>query len=335
MKIMVTGGTGFIGRHIVWRLAAEGWEVHFSGRNARAAAEVMKYSSAPVNWVPMEHGTAGAAAELVNTSQGCRAIVHCAALSSPWGKDQAFTQANVTSTEEVLAACRANHIQRLVHLSTPSVYFAFGDRLGIREDQALPPAVNTYARTKALAEARIREAALAEAVILRPRAVFGPWDQTLMPRLMRVLQRGPIPLMRDGQAQVDLTCIDNLVYAVELSLTQPLPRNLCIYNVSNGTPVTISHLLHQVAEHFRLPLHTRRVPWRLVDAIARLLECSARVYGNKEPSLTRYSAGVLAFSQTLDISAIVNELGYHPVISQDQGISQYAQWWLAREGART
>ena len=334
MKILVTGGTGFIGRHIVWRLAAKGCEVQFSGRNAVAAADVIRHSPAAVRWLPLEHGTPAAPATLIDATRGCAAIVHCAALSSPWGTPQAFAQANLNSTDEVLLACHANAVKRLVHLSTPSLYFTFRDRLGIREDEPLPPPINEYTRSKALAETRVHVAGLAEAVILRPRAVFGPWDGTLLPRLLRVMQRGPIPLMHDGQAQLDLTCIDNLVHAVELSLTQPLPRAVCTYNVSNGTPLSIEDLLRTIAEQFRLKLRTRRLPWRLVDALARVLETSARLRGSGEPLLTRYGAGVLAFSQTLDLSAIHNELGYRLVVTQDEGIREHAQWWLAQQGAR-
>ncbi|CAI8738358.1 NAD-dependent epimerase/dehydratase family protein [Pseudomonas serbica] len=334
MKILVTGGTGFIGRHIVWQLAAKGCEVRFSGRNAVAAAEVIRHSPATVHWLPLEHGTPAATVKMIDATRGCAAIIHCAALSSPWGTPRAFAQANLDSIDEVLQACHANTVKRLVHLSTPSLYFAFRDRLGIREDEPLPAPINEYARSKALAETRVQAAGLAEVVILRPRAVFGPWDGTLMPRLLRVMQRAPIPLMRGGRAQLDLTCIDNLVHAVELSLTQPLPRAVCTYNVSNGTPLTFENLLHRIAEQFRLNLRTRRLPWPLVDAVARALETSARLRRGDEPLLTRYGVGVLAFSQTLDLSAISNELGYRPVISQDEGIHQHAQWWLAQQGVR-
>ena len=333
MKTLVTGGTGFIGRHIVWRLASQGCEVLFSGRNASAAAEVIRHSPTDVRWCPLEHGTPAGAAAVAKASRDCAAIVHCAALSSPWGTPQAFARANLDSTDEVLNACRINGVRRLVHLSTPSLYFAFRDRLDIREDDPLPPPVNEYARSKALAESRVQAAGLAEVVILRPRAVFGPWDATLLPRLLRVMQRGHIPLMRGGRAQLDLTCVDNLVHAVQLSLTQALPRPVCTYNVSNGTPLAFEDLLQRIAEHFRLNLHTRHLPWRLVDAVARALEASARLRGSGEPLLTRYGAGVLAFSQTLNLDAIRTELGYRSVVTQEQGIRQHAQWWLARQGA--
>lgn len=331
MNILVTGGTGFIGRHIVWRLAAEGHAVQFTGRNADAAAQITQHSPAPVRWMPLEHGTPAANPLLNAMTRDCAGVVHCAALSSPWGTPEAFTLANVNATQEVLKACHVNAVQRVVHLSTPSLYFAFRDRFGIREDQPLPPPVNAYARSKAQAETLIHEAGLPHAVILRPRAVFGPWDTTLMPRLLRVMQRGAIPLMRGGRAQMDLTCIDNLTHAVSLSLTQPLPQAVCTYNVSNGQPLAFEDLLHRIADEFHLTLRTRRMPWRFVDLLARALETSARLRRSDEPWLTRYGAGVLAFSQTLDVSRIRNELGYRPIVTQDQGIRQHAQWWLTQQ----
>ncbi|MEB0079637.1 NAD(P)-dependent oxidoreductase [Pseudomonas sp. CCI3.2] len=332
MKVFVTGGTGFIGRHIVWRLAAEGCEVLFSGRNCNSAAEVIARSPATVRWLELEHGTPPARTKLTSSTQAFDAIVHCAALSSPWGAYQAFAHANLDSTAEVINACRQNTIPRLVHLSTPSLYFNFSDRLNIREHEPLPSPVNDYARSKAAAETLIRSAGLPGAVILRPRAVFGPWDTTLMPRLLRVMQHGAIPLMRGGRAQLDLTCVDNLVQAMWLSLVKRLPQPLCIYNVSNGTPITFEALLGQVASSFQLVLRTRRLPWRAVDLIAQLVEASARLRGGSEPLLTRYGAGVLAFSQTLNISAIRDELGYDSVITQTEGITRHAQWWLANQG---
>ncbi|GFM81360.1 dTDP-4-dehydrorhamnose 3,5-epimerase [Pseudomonas cichorii] len=334
MKILVTGGTGFIGRHITWRLASQGCEVLFSGRNAAAAADVIRHSPRTIQWFALEHGSPGGANALIEAARGCTAVVHCAALSSPWGTTDEFARANLVATEEVLNACRVNQVKRLVHLSTPSLYFAFRDRLDIHENEPLPAPVNEYARTKALAEIMVQEAGLAEAVILRPRAVFGPWDGTLLPRLLRVMQRGNIPLMRGGRAQLDLTCVDNLVHAVELSLNQPLPRQVCTYNVSNGTPLAFEDLLQRIAEQFQLTLRTRRLPWRLVDAVALAFETSARLRHSGEPLLTRYGAGVLAFSQTLNLDAIRNELGYRSVITQEEGIRQHAQWWLAQQGIK-
>lgn len=327
MKIVVTGGTGFLGRHIVWRAAAAGAEVVFTGRNPRAAEEVMRHAAVPVRWQALEHGQPGAGAALSRAARHADALIHCAALSSPWGREEDFRRANVDSTAEVIAACRDNGLRRLVHVSTPSVYFDFRDRLAIREDAALPSPVNTYARTKLAAEALLREASLPELAILRPRALFGPWDQTLLPRLLRVMRHGKVPLMRGGRILLDLTYVDNAVDAVWLALTRPLPRALNTWNVSNGEPRELLDVLGLMAREFGLPLRTRRLPWPLVALMAQAMETVSTWSHGREPPMTRYSAGVLAFSQTLDIGALRAELGYQPAVSIDEGIRRHAAWW--------
>lgn len=331
MKILITGGTGFLGRHLVWRAAAEGAEVVFTGRNVDAAQEVIRLSPHPVVWRTIEHGTTTATETLKSAAQGADAIVHCAALSSPWGKPSAFYNANIASTREVLDAGHTNAVRRLLHVSTPSLYFGFSDRIDIREDARLPPPANEYVRTKHFAEKLVSQNPLPENVIVRPRALFGPWDMTLVPRLLRVMQRGPIPLMRNGDITLDLTYIDNAVDAIWLALTQPLPRQLSTYNISNGEPRQLRDLLEIMAREFRIPLRTRRVLWSVVSVLVRLLEWHGHLNRGKEPLITRYSAGVLAFSQTLNIDALRNELGYRPVIGIEDGIRRHAKWWHAQK----
>ncbi|MDO5693912.1 MAG: NAD(P)-dependent oxidoreductase [Pseudomonadota bacterium] len=333
MKILVTGGTGFLGRHLVWRAARQGANIVFTGRNPKAAAEVIQYAGVPVHWLTLEHGQPESQAQLCHAAAGAHAVVHCAALSSPWGKREDFERANIASTAEVIAACEKNGVARLIHISTPSLYFGFADRLAIPEDAALPAPANEYVRTKTQAETLVRQAlargALAQAVILRPRGLFGPWDQTVVPRLLRVMQQGRVPLMRTGQQQLDLTYIDNAVDAIWLAATQPLPQACNTYNVSNNEPHTLLYLLQLMADAFALPLRTRRVPWPVISMAARMLELAAHARGGVEPLFTRYSAGVLAFSQTLDVTALQNDLGWQPGVGIHEGIRRHAQWWRA------
>jgi len=332
MKILITGGTGFLGRHVVWRFCAEGAEVTFTGRNETAANKVLSYATENARWLPLSHGTVEAAENMRDAATGADVIVHCAALSTPWGRKEDYRKANIDSTAEVLAACRDAGVRRLVHISTPSLYFDFRDRLNIHETTTLPTPVNEYARSKGVAEELIQAAPVTETVILRPRALFGPWDQTLMPRLLRVMRRGRLPLMRGGRIQLDLTYIDNAVNAVFLAATKPLPRALATYNVSNGEPQELLPLLQTLATEFDLPLKTRRVPWPVIRMLAGGMEGMARLGGGKEPLLTRYSAGVLAFSQTLDIRSLRNDLGYQPGVSIHDGICRYAKWWRDQPG---
>lgn len=325
--VLVTGGTGFLGRHIVWRLAEAGHEVIFTGRSAKAAQDVLQNCKNSARFVQLEHGAPDTAKQLCALTADVGAIIHSAALSSPWGRRQDFEKANIASTKEVIAACRQNNIARLVHISTPSIYFDYQDRLNIPEQAALPDPVNDYAATKRAAEELVCQSGVAECVILRPRALFGPWDNTLMPRLMRAMKKGRVPLPRKGQALMDITYIDNAVDAVELALTRKLPQPVNVYNVSNGAPLCLRDLLELISHSFTMPLRTFTIPHPVLHALAYGLELASHLRGGQsEPLMTRYSAGVLAFSQTLDLTAIRRDLGYTPCVSIEEGLRRHAVW---------
>jgi nucleoside-diphosphate-sugar epimerase len=260
--------------------------------------------------------------------------VHCAALASPWGRRQSFERSNVDAVDEVLSACREQGVARLVHISSPSIYFDFADRLQVREDSPLPIPVNEYARTKRVAEERILLAALPHSIILRPRAIFGPWDNALLPRLLRLVRLGRVPLLRGGRALIDMTYVDNVVDAIEASLD--LPANPVgaepVFNISNGEPIEVGDLFARISAAFGLPLETAPRPYFAADLAARLLEAAARLAPGWEPPFTRYSLGAIAFSQTLDLSRAASLLGYRPRVSLDEGIHRTSLWWRETMG---
>lgn len=332
MKILITGGTGFLGRHLVWRLADLGHEVCFSGRDADKAREVMARASRAIAFVPLLHGTPNALAALTCAMAGVGAVVHCAALSSPWGRREDFHDANVRSTMEVLSAMQANGVARLVHISTPSLYFQFRDRIGVREDEPLPPPVNHYAETKREAERLVR-AAPVSTVILRPRGIFGAWDETLLPRLLRLMRKKRFPLFNGGNALIDLTYVDNVVDAIVLALALQDPAETT-FNISNGQPQRAGDLFEQLAQTFCLPWHPRQVPLSAGLALARACEFAGRLAHGWEPPLTRYTVGTVAYSQTLDLQRARDHLGYVPRVDLTEGIRRTSAWIQARAQGR-
>jgi nucleoside-diphosphate-sugar epimerase len=328
MRVLVTGGTGFLGRHIVWRLGQLGGDVVFTGRDRDHAAVVLAgVESGPghARFFPLSHGTPEAARALADAAQDIDAIVHCAALSAPWGRREAFERANVASTREVIGACEAHGVRRLVHISTPSLYFDFRDHVNIGEHEPLPHPVNTYARTKGIAEQLVMHAAIDTVITLRPRAIFGPWDTTLLPRLLRVARQTRLPLMRGGSSLIDLTYVDNVVDAVMLALGASPAR--ATFNISNGEPMTVLALFNALASAFDFPPRFRKVPYPLVATVAALLEGVATFAPAWEPPLTRYSAGLLAYSQTLDLTQARKVLGYAPRVSLADGLRHTAAWF--------
>lgn len=336
MRILITGGTGFLGRHLVWRFASAGHEVVFTGRNVSAGEFVARQNSMAATapkFICIAHGQTGAGEALHAAADGVDAVIHNAALSSPWGTWKAFKQANVEATREVIEVCERRRIPALVHISTPGLYFNFRDRLAVREDEALPRPVNFYTATKAEAENLVRSASgLDSAVILRPRAIFGPHDNTLLPRMLRVARQGSLPLMRGGKAWLDLSYVDNVVDAVELAIARSVGQSFnATFNISNGEPIQVRELFTELASAFHLDLRMRRVPYSAIATAACAMEGLARLAPGWEPPLTRYSVGLLAYSQTLDLTRANRELGYTPRVSLREGLAHTAQWFLAQE----
>ena len=329
-RILVTGASGFIGAHIVRRLADDGHAVVANGRDARrmrtldgVAASVM---SADLADDPLDDVLAG-----------CDVVVHCAALSSPWGTAEALHKANVVATERLLDAARRHGVRRFVHMGSPSIYFRFRDQFNVGEDFQPPRRwVTEYARSKWQSECRVRDASddQLQTVILRPRAVFGEGDRAILPRLLALAARGWFPLVDAGRAVIDVTHVDNLSGLVAHCVQAELTGNGRAYNVSNGTPIRVRALLEQLFEALELQPTLVPLPRIPVLALAALSERLAKLRsGCPEPRLTRYGVGVIGYSQTLDIRRATRELQYVPSMGIDAGLARYARWWKTHDHA--
>ncbi|MNX96824.1 hypothetical protein D3C86_1291650 [compost metagenome] len=104
------------------------------------------------------------------------------------------------------------------------------------------------------------------------------------------------------------------------------------YNITNGEPVRLHAILEKLFARLEMPYRPRPVPYAIAYGLAGAMELvSATLLGGKEPLLTRYSVGVLAKSQTLDISAARDRLGYVPRVSVDEGLEAFVAWWRESE----
>ncbi|MDI1252744.1 NAD(P)-dependent oxidoreductase [Thermomonas sp.] len=329
-RILVTGASGFIGAHVARRLATDGHRVVATGRDA---ARMRTLDGVVACVMPADLADDPLDAVLA----GCDVVVHCAALSSPWGHVEAFRKANVVGTERLLDAARRQCVRRFVHMGSPSIYFRFRDQFDVGEDFQPPRHwITEYARSKWDSECRVRDASdgQLQTVILRPRAVFGEGDRAILPRLLALAARGWFPLVDAGRALIDVTHVDNLAGLVAHCVDADLLGNGRAYNVSNGTPIRVRELLEQLFD--ALGLHPRLVPLPRMPvlAIAAFSERLAHLRkGCPEPRLTRYGVGVIGYSQTLDISRATRELQYAPSMGIDAGLARYARWWKTHDHA--
>jgi nucleoside-diphosphate-sugar epimerase len=325
MRALVTGATGFVGGALARRLHRSGWQVIGLGRNAEAGKRLEA------------EGIAFFCCDLADAAAitaACREqeiVFHCAALSAPWGHEADFHIANVLGTQNILSGCREHGVGRLVHVSTPSLYFGLtgrmAERINVAEDAPLPPRpANAYVRTKWMAEQLVDQAYQEglPVITLRPRAIFGPGDTTILPRLLDRLRRGRLLLIGDGKNLTDLTYIDNVVDALLLCAESPAATLGKKYNLSNGEPVLLWEMVRKLCAALGYTFPSRRLAFTAAYTLAWGMEM---VYAHfpryPEPPLTRYTVGVLAHSATLDIGAARRELGYRPRISMDEGFARY------------
>ena len=306
-RVLVTGATGFLGQRCLSFLADAGFTPIATGRQVQRAPEGFDF-------VPADLSDPQSLEALPSVG----AVVHCAARSAPWGRRADFERDNVQATENLLRWAENRGVERFVHISTPALYFDFQDQFDVHEDAAQAPPINLYAETKARAE-RLVKASKLSTVILRPRAIYGPGDTALLPRLERAIAAGPLPLLRNGRAQTNLTHVDDVCTAIALSLKTFTNNGL--YNIAGQEVIRLTSLVEQIAEFRGLKLRWRPVPAPLVFSAAQSLELVYRLMALPgEPRFTRYSVGIFAFSLTLNTARAKNALGWVPGVTIDQGM---------------
>ncbi|MFI0411449.1 NAD-dependent epimerase/dehydratase family protein [Actinomadura sp. 3N508] len=297
MRIAVTGASGFVGGAVCRALAAEGATVFAYGRR------------------PDPGDLGGAAYRSWDLAQGplpdapaVDAVIHCAGSATDWGPAAGLFAANLTGTRNALATFPG---ARFVHVSTASVYDPFRPSVLVTEDEApVRRYLNAYGASKAAAERAVR-AAPRDAIILRPHAVYGPGDTTLLPRVLSAV-RGPVlPAAGTGRQRVSLTSIANLVRACVLAATGPVAAG--VFNIADAAPVTIDDALRGILRERGVQARPVYVPASVARPLAAVAEGAFLLARRpRPPRLTRYAVGHLAVERTLDITAARTVLGYDP-----------------------
>jgi len=325
MKILVTGATGFLGKKLALRLSQLGYEVTATGRNALVGADLEKQGISFIKTDLQDKES------IINACKNQDYVFHCGALSSPWGKYKDFYNTNILGTKNIIQGCKENSVKRLMHVSTPSIYFDFKDKLNISEKDPLPDKpVNDYAKTKLLAEQEIDKAHKEglPVITIRPRAIFGPGDTSILPRLIKANNKNFIPVIGDKKVLVDITYVENAVDALLLCKDSPEFTLGKKYNITDGEPVLLYDFLEQVITELGYEFKPKYFSYNNAYRIAAFSEfVSKTLLFGKEPVLTRYTVGVLGTSQTLDISAAKEELGYNHKTTTTEGIKELIKWW--------
>ncbi len=326
MRVLVTGGGGFLGSHIARRLDALGKEVTIFGRR--------HYKNLPesIRQIQGDLTNAGAVAQ---ACEGQDAVIHSGALTGIWGKKEIFEATNITGTQNIIEGCVSSGVKKLIYTSSPSVVFGRSSLENADESIAYPNSYLTdYPRTKAEAERRVLAANGRSGLLtlaLRPHLIYGPEDPHLVPRILQRAKRRQLIRVGDGLNKVDIIYIANAVEGHIRALESLEPGSACagqVYFLSDDEPVVLWDWIARLIKEMDLPPIRRSISYPLAKALGTLLE---GVYSglnlNAEPRMTRFVAGQLAKSHFFDISAAKRDLNYQPVVSPSEGWEKTVNWF--------
>jgi nucleoside-diphosphate-sugar epimerase len=312
MRILVTGGGGFLGQEIARQLLARGEVVRSFGRAPQPGLAA--------SGVEVLQGDLADAAAVERAVEGCDAVIHTAAKAGVWGAWDDYFRPNVLGTQNILAAMRRCQVARLVHTSTPSVVFDGASHAGA--DETMPYGRDFpchYPHTKALAE----QAVLAEhdeknlrVIALRPHLIWGAGDPHLVPRILSRAHR--LRIIGDGKNRVDLTHVRHAAHAHLLALDALArpghPAAGRAYFISDGAPVTLWEWINTLLQRLERQPIAARMSLTQARAAGWMLEMAWRglPFLAGEPPLTRFVATELAKDHWYSIAAARNRLGYAP-----------------------
>ncbi len=323
---LVTGGTGFIGGHLVHRLLTEGYAVRCM---VRRTSDTSRLRGLGVELVAGDIADVRSVADAV---AGCRYVLHCAAMVSDWGTSREVRRANVDGTRNMLAASRGASVRRFVHFSTTDVYGYPG---GFEIDESYRPAGfrNWYAQTKLVAEAEVlradSERAL-ETVILRPATVYGPGSKEMVREIALAVRRGNMVLVGGGRAIAGLCYVDNLIDAALLALRHDAARGQA-FNLTDGLDVTWREFADGLADGLDCSRVRWSIPYWLAERIGFGIECGYRALRattrvRTRPLLTRQAVHVMGIDQSFSNRKARELLGWQPRVDYGDGLEATIAW---------
>lgn len=328
MKAFVTGGSGFLGSHIVDACLARGDSVRAL---VRASSNTDYLRTCP--GVELVVGELSDQETLVRALAGMDVVYHSAARVLDYGSREAFFETNVHGTTHLLAAAKQARVPRFVFVSSPSVVMAGADQLDVDETAPYPARfLNLYSETKALAE----QAVLAAngpgftTCALRPRGVWGPRDrQGAMPKMVKRMRDGKLPNVSGGKRTLASICYcENAAEACMLAARSDRVGGKA-YFIADDEPIDVWPFCDELAARFEVPPVSRTLSPRILWAVAVLLDILwllPWLSHRRPPPMSRYLASLLIHSATYDTSAARRDFGYAPIVDRSTGFERIMRW---------
>jgi len=321
LRSLVTGGSGFLGSHLVEALVARGEEVRALVRPTSRTAHLASLG------VELAYGDLSDPDSLRAAVGDVERIYHCAALAADWGTWEAFRAANGTGVRNLLEAAVAVGVSKFIHVSTTDVYGHPDYPAGESAPYRLRgwPYGDTKIEGERLAWTYHREHGLPVTVV-RPVNVYGPRSTTFVVEIVELLKSGSMIHIGNGRKPAGLGYVTNVV-DVLLRAADSEKSTGQAYNAADGSDVTWRQYVDRLAQIVGVPRPRLVIPHRLAYLAGWAME---KAYGalrlRSRPLLTRMVAEVFGTDQGFPIDKARRDLGYEPQVDFDEGMRRVEAW---------
>jgi nucleoside-diphosphate-sugar epimerase len=322
MQVLVTGGTGFVGAHLVRRLLSRGHQVTSIDKSPGLFDEELRAAGAK-----LLTGSVTSPADVDRAMANCELVYH---LASPFGDilqpDAVYWDIEVNGTRHVLEAAIRHQVRRVVHCSTQGVHGIISEPPG-DEDSPLAPR-DYYCYSKVEGEKVCQEfiARGMDIVIVRPTSVYGPGDIRGWLKLYRMVAKGWFLMIGDGRTLNHPIYVENLVDLFELSGNSAIAKGRT-YLAGDEQPVTLTDLVRGVSAAVGSRVRIIRFPWYQVAWLgASLIEVVSKLFRIRPPVFRRRLSWFRT-NRAFRIDRAREELGYHPRVRLSEGLARTAYWY--------
>lgn len=319
-EILVTGGTGFTGRHLVRNLVTEGLQVRVLTRSARHACRVLPPE------VDLVEGDVADGKTVRGCVDGVSRIFHLAASFNEAGiPDGRYRRTHVAGTGLLLEAAKDEGVERFVHVSTVGVHSHVADPPADEEYRRRPGDI--YQETKNEAELlalRFQRRHDFPLTVIRPTPIYGPGDLRLL-KLFKMIDRGLFVMLGNGEVCFHMVHVADLVQGLRLADREPeaIGEVFIIggpeYCSLNELTARIADLLGKPPPRFHLPVR----PLYLLSAAVEKVCVPLRI----EPPIYRRRVAFFTKNRAFSIEKAERVLGYRPRYDLDRGLRDTIAWY--------
>jgi nucleoside-diphosphate-sugar epimerase len=324
MEALITGATGFLSRHLIPALQERG-----------ATLRALALPTEDISWleergVAIYRGDIRQPETLVAPLRGVQIVFHLAGMMGVWRPMRDYYGVNVTGAENVCRLALQAGVQRVIHISSWTVY-GMGLRYPVREYAPLKPFQEPYAVTKAAGDRAVQQLIAREhlpAVIVRPGTFFGPGDNLHFGRMSDRLRNGKGIIVGSGRNALPFVYVTDVVQGLLLAAENERAVGQA-YNITNDAPLTQEEILRAIAAEIGANAPRRHVPYAALYAAAAAIEKGAMITRRQQqPIVTRLGVKLFGGNNRHSIDKAREELGFTPQISLREGIRLAARWYL-------